>query len=174
MDFRRMICRSDGETAAPTGRIRHFRGADGANRAHSGGFIGCDFRTQQVRNGDGRDDQNDRHNDQQFDKRETLLLLHAFSLIKEYGARAPIPAANWSTPVWSSQKERTPVVWYVDGHEFTSNPLYTVPTSFVPAACNLEPLLVFGATLKSESIRQAAAALATLQGAAPPREGKST
>src|SRR5439155_86185 len=44
---------------------------------------------------DGHDDQNDRHNDQQFDKRETLLLLHAFSLIKEYGARAPIPAANW-------------------------------------------------------------------------------
>ena len=50
---------------------------------------------------------------------------------------APPLTANLSTPVWSSQKERTPVVWYVDGHEFTSNPLYTVPTSFVPAALNL-------------------------------------
>src|SRR2546430_3738703 len=46
----------------------------------SRGFIGRDLRTQQVRNGDGRDDQNDRHDNQELDKGETLLFLHEISL----------------------------------------------------------------------------------------------
>src|ERR1700730_2592441 len=49
---------------------------DGAQRTDCGSFVGRHFGAQQVRNGDGRDDQNERHNDEQLDKRETLLLLH--------------------------------------------------------------------------------------------------
>jgi len=44
---------------------------------------------EQVRNGDGRDDQNDRHDDQQLDKRETFCFFMILDLLGQfYGARA--------------------------------------------------------------------------------------
>ena len=48
--------------------IRNFSSVDGTNRAHCRRLVGCDTCTQQVRNGDGSDDQDDRHYDQQLDK----------------------------------------------------------------------------------------------------------
>ncbi len=53
--------------------IRHSSRIDRTQRTDCGRFIGRHTRTEQVRDGNRRDDQNDRHNDQQFDKRETLL-----------------------------------------------------------------------------------------------------
>src|SRR6266478_5282292 len=58
----------------------HFRGIDGAESTYTRSLVRGHTGPEQVRNSDGRDDQNDRHDDQQFDKRETLLLLHTFSL----------------------------------------------------------------------------------------------
>src|SRR5215472_5404743 len=59
---------------------RHQTGVDRVQRTNGRRFVGRHLRLQQVRNCDGRDDQNDRHDDQQLDKRETLLLLHESSL----------------------------------------------------------------------------------------------
>src|SRR5215469_1240186 len=67
-------------TGSPRRGIGHFRRADRAHRTHCRGFVGRDLRAQQVRNCDRRDDQNDRYDDQQFDKGKTLLLLHVISL----------------------------------------------------------------------------------------------
>ena len=52
-------------------------------------------------------------------------------------AAAPL-ALNLITPVWSSQKARTPVVWYVLGVAFTSKPLrMPLASGNVPAALNV-------------------------------------
>src|SRR6202041_2820227 len=58
------------------GRVeRHRSRVDGTERTDCRGLIGRHTGAQQVRNRDGRNDQNDRHDDQQFDKGETLLVL---------------------------------------------------------------------------------------------------
>ena len=61
-------------------RVADFGGVDRTDRAGSLRFVRRHSRAHQVRNRDRRDDQDDRHDDQQFDKRETLLLLHEISL----------------------------------------------------------------------------------------------
>ena len=60
-------------------RVRHAGGVDRTQRTYCGRFIGRHTRTEQVRDGNRRDDQNDSHDDQQFDKGETLLILLHFS-----------------------------------------------------------------------------------------------
>src|SRR5271163_315452 len=50
------------------GRIRDFRSVHAAQRTDCRSFVGGHTRTQQVRDGDRRDDQNDRHDDQKLDK----------------------------------------------------------------------------------------------------------
>src|SRR5207302_8008654 len=60
---------------------RDFASRQSAERADCRSFVRRHLGLNQVRNCDSRDDQNDRHDDQQFDKRETLLLLlHTISL----------------------------------------------------------------------------------------------
>src|SRR5262249_10878860 len=56
--------------------VRNFSGVDAADRAGSRRFVRRDAGAKQVRDRDGGDDQNDRHDDQKFDKRETFLLSH--------------------------------------------------------------------------------------------------
>src|SRR5579885_497172 len=63
-----------------TGCVGYFARVDRTDGTNSRGLIGGHLGLEQVWNCDGRDDQNDRHDDQQLDKRETLLLLHAVSL----------------------------------------------------------------------------------------------
>jgi hypothetical protein len=53
---------------------------DRTQRIDCGRFISRHTRTEQVRDGNRRDDQNDRHDDLQFDKRETLLILLHFPI----------------------------------------------------------------------------------------------
>src|SRR5262249_25253369 len=61
--------------------IGRFTRVDGTDRASRAGFVGRHLGLDQVGDGDRGDDQNDRHDDQKLDKRETLLLLlHAVSL----------------------------------------------------------------------------------------------
>src|SRR5580692_1053443 len=54
---------------------RHGRSVQCAKRTNRGRFVGGHLRTQQVRDGDRRDDQNNRDYDQQLDQRKTFLLL---------------------------------------------------------------------------------------------------
>src|SRR2546425_2404269 len=49
------------------GAIRRLGGENAAQRSHCGSLVGGHLRTQQVRDGNGGDDQNDRHNDQKLD-----------------------------------------------------------------------------------------------------------
>jgi hypothetical protein len=65
------------------GRIRYGSRIERTERTDCGRFVGRHTRTEQVRDGNRRDDQNDRHDDQQFDKRETLLLFQDIYLILE-------------------------------------------------------------------------------------------
>src|SRR6266566_1965774 len=79
-------------------RVADLRGVDGTNRTGRRGLIRRHLGFEQVRDSDSRDDQNDRHDDQQFDKRETLLFLHAFSLrnfmVPEHAVLACKPETN--------------------------------------------------------------------------------
>src|SRR5438132_5912858 len=72
-------CRESDRGAS--GRVRDFRRGDRTERTNCGRFVCCHFRLNQVRDCDGRDDQNDRHDDQQFDKRKALLFLHLKRLL---------------------------------------------------------------------------------------------
>src|SRR5580698_1268289 len=87
------------EALSPRGGVGNFRGYDGADRTYGGRFIGRDAGAKQVRNCDGRDDQNDCHDDQQFDKRKTLLiLLHCFGISLTHGfrgGRGGLPAEQY-------------------------------------------------------------------------------
>ena len=56
-------------------RIRDLRRRRHLQRRDSRRFIARHARAQQPRDRDGRDDADDRHNDQQFDKRKTRILL---------------------------------------------------------------------------------------------------
>src|SRR6267154_1710526 len=56
------------------GRIRYCSRVDRANGTDRRRFVGRHTRTEQVRDGNRCDDQNDRHDDQQFDKGESFLL----------------------------------------------------------------------------------------------------
>src|SRR5260370_14777014 len=63
--------------------VHDFRRVKSTQSSHRRSFVGGHFRANQVRNCDGRDDQNDRHDDQQLDKREAFLLVthvYPFSL----------------------------------------------------------------------------------------------
>src|SRR5579871_230152 len=54
-------------------------GVDGAQRTYGRRLIGRNLRAQQVRDGDGRDNQDDRHDDQELDQREAFLFVsHKF------------------------------------------------------------------------------------------------
>src|SRR2546430_1887486 len=71
------VGQSSRETETRTrGRKSDFRRGDRTERTNRGRFVCCHFRLNQVRDCDGRDDQNDRHDDQQFDKRKALLFVH--------------------------------------------------------------------------------------------------
>src|SRR5260370_9184860 len=67
------IVQSRRVTAAPARSVGGLRRGDGAKRRNSGGFVGGDPRTQEARNGDGRDDQNDRDDDQKLDEGKPFL-----------------------------------------------------------------------------------------------------
>src|SRR4029077_21090625 len=58
---------------AIAGGVSDARCVQRTQRAHRGSLVGGDLRPQQVGDGDGGDNQNDRHHDQKFYKRETLL-----------------------------------------------------------------------------------------------------
>jgi len=60
--------------------VRDFSGIDRSYVGNSRRFIGSLTGPQQARNSDGCDDQNDRHNDQQFQQRETTRILHYICL----------------------------------------------------------------------------------------------
>jgi len=62
-----------GKTIAIGRTIGHGGGGYGAHGDGGGCFIGSDARIQQAGNRDGRDDENDRDDDQQFDQGETAL-----------------------------------------------------------------------------------------------------
>ena len=62
-----------GKTIAIGRTIGHGGGGYGADGDGGGCFIGSDARIQQAGNRDGRDDENDRDDDQQFDQGETAL-----------------------------------------------------------------------------------------------------
>src|SRR4029077_8901201 len=89
------------------GRIDRTECADGCRLVRS------NLCAKQVGNCDRRDDQNDRHDDEQFDKRKALLvLLHCFSLdpksnvsrtpwrgTQRYSARY-VPSWSSRLPLW--------------------------------------------------------------------------
>src|SRR3984885_2318050 len=56
----------------------HRRSVQCTKRTNRGRFVSGHFRTQQVRDGDRRDDQNNCNYDQQLDQRKTFLLLPHF------------------------------------------------------------------------------------------------
>src|SRR6266581_927731 len=58
------------------GGIGHLRRIEGADGTHRRSLIGRNPRPQQVRDGNRRDDQNNRHDDQQLDQRKALLFAH--------------------------------------------------------------------------------------------------
>src|SRR5580704_5871821 len=61
--------------------IRNLRGVQRADGSHGRGLVRRDAGLQQVRDRDSCDNQNNRHNNKQLEKRETLLLLlHEISL----------------------------------------------------------------------------------------------
>src|SRR5580700_8447785 len=75
-------CQRPWELHAPARRIGNRRSVDGTNRTDRRRLIGRHAGAQQVRNCDGRDNQNDRDDDQQFDQRESLLIpFHVLSLL---------------------------------------------------------------------------------------------
>src|SRR5262249_54984547 len=57
-------------------RKRNFRRVNRTDRANRWCFVGGHLLLHEVRDGNRSNDQNDRHDDQKLDKRETLLLLH--------------------------------------------------------------------------------------------------
>src|SRR5579862_6841513 len=66
---------------AESGREGFLGGRNRAERSDCRSLVRSNFGAKQVGNRDGRDDQNDRHDDQQLDKRKALLfLVHCFSL----------------------------------------------------------------------------------------------
>src|SRR5437762_5747613 len=62
-------CQGERVASGRKGRlISHFGRVNGTNGADGGRLIGRNTRTQQVRDRDGRNDQDDRHHNQQLDK----------------------------------------------------------------------------------------------------------
>src|SRR5260370_25452699 len=55
--------------------VHDFRRVKSTQSGHRRSLVGGHFRANQVRNCDGRDDQNDRHDDHQLDKRKAFLLV---------------------------------------------------------------------------------------------------
>ena len=61
---------------AQLSRERRLRGADGAQRSDRRRFVTGDAGPQEAGDRDGGDDADDRHDDQQLDECETLLITH--------------------------------------------------------------------------------------------------
>src|SRR5712692_51795 len=66
--------RQGGRVAAVGGRIGDASRVQRSQRAHRRGFVRSHLRTQQVGDGDRRDDQNDCHDDQKLNQRKSFLL----------------------------------------------------------------------------------------------------
>ena len=62
-------------TTAAAGRKRRLRAVNGANRSDSRRLVARLTGAEQTRHRDGRDDADDRDDDQQLDQRETVVLL---------------------------------------------------------------------------------------------------
>ena len=69
--------------------IGHFTAVDRAQRRDRRAFVGRAARGKQVRNRDGGDDADDRHDDQQLDERETLLITNLHCVCSLENRMAP-------------------------------------------------------------------------------------
>jgi len=69
---------SDAVVAAVGRLVRRVSRDDRADVADGGRFVRGHAGAEQAGDGDGSDDADDRHDDQQFDESETLLTLHSF------------------------------------------------------------------------------------------------
>ena len=72
---RAQVCKTGGIARSKGGRVSDLTGANDPNALDGGGLIGGDAAAQEIGDGDGGDDQDDRHYNQEFNQREASLVM---------------------------------------------------------------------------------------------------